>query len=85
VQDIIIGNIPGALGADVSCNKDDNTESLGDLEPVNEEVTIKCDNSVTGDHRDQINAPEEQNAISNEQLINRSNTQEQSAAVQTSG
>ena len=53
VQDIIIGNIPGALGADVSCNQDNNTESLGDLEPVNEEVTMICDksNSIISDHK----------------------------------
>jgi len=47
---IIIWNIPGALGTEVSCNHDDSTESMG--EPVNEEVTMICDmsNSVTGDH-----------------------------------
>jgi len=43
VQDIIIRNIPGAVGAEVSFNHDDNTESLSDLEPINEEVTIHCD------------------------------------------
>ena len=82
VQDIIIGNIPGA---DVSCNLDDSTESLGDLEPVNEEMTMICNksNSVTGDYRHQINTPQEQNVISDEQLIDSSNTQEQCAAVQT--
>jgi len=76
VQDIIIGNIPGALGAEVSCNHDDNTESLGDLEPVNEEMTIKCDksNSVTSDHRDQINTSQEQNVNSDDQLIDYSDT-----------
>ena len=53
VQDIIIRNIPGALGTEVSCNHDDSTESVSDLEPVNGEVTMSCDrsNSVTGDHR----------------------------------
>ena len=85
MQDIIIGNIPGALGAEVTCNHEDSTESLGDLEPVNEEMSMICDksNSVTGDHRDQINTPEEQTVISNEQLIDHTDTQEQCAAVQT--
>ena len=85
VQDIIIGNIPDALGAEVTCNHDDSTESLGDLEPVNEEMTMICDksNSVTCDHRDQINTPEEQNVNSDAQLIDHSDTQEQCAAVQT--
>jgi len=85
VQDIIIGNIPGALGADVSCNQDNNTESLGDLEPVNEEVTMICDksNSIISDHRGQINTSEEQNINSDDQLIDHSDTQEQCAAVQT--
>jgi len=85
VQDIIIGNIPGAPGADVSCNQDDNTESLGDLEPINEEVTIHCHktNSVTSDHRDRINTSEKQNVISDDQLIDCSDTQEQCAAVQS--
>jgi len=85
VQDIIIGNIPGARGAEVTCNHDDSTESLGDLEPVNEEVTIICDksNSITRDHRDQINTPEEQTINSDDQLIDHSDTKEQCAAVQT--
>jgi len=85
VQGIIIGNIPGALGAEVTCNHDDSTETLGDLEPVNEEMTIKCDksNNVTIDHRDQINTSEEQNVNSDDQLIDHSDTQEQCAAVQT--
>jgi len=84
VQDIIIGNIPGALGAELSCNHDDNTGSVSDLEPVNEEVMMICDksNSVTGDHRDQINTPEEQTVISDEQIIDHTDTQEQCAAVQ---
>ena len=85
MQDIIIGNIPDALGAEVTCNHDDSTESLGDLEPVHEEMTMICDksNSVTCDHRDQINTPEEQNVNSDAQLIDHSDTQEQCAAVQT--
>jgi len=85
VQDVIIGNIPGPLGAEVSCNHDDNTESFSELEPVNGEMTMICDksNSVTGDHRDQINTPEEQNINSDDQLIDHSDTQEQCAAVQT--
>jgi len=76
MQDIIIGNIPGALGAEVSCNHDDSIESVSDLEPVNGEVTMICDksNSVTGDHRDQINTPEEQTVISDEQLIDHTQT-----------
>ena len=85
MQDIIIGNIPDALGAEVTCNHDDSTESLGDLEPVHEEMTMICDksNSVTCDHRDQINTPEEQNVNSDAQLIDHSDTQEQCAAVQS--
>jgi len=76
VQNIIIGNIPGALGAEVSCNQDNKTESLGDLKPVNEEMTMICDksNSITGDHRDQINTPEEHNINSDDQLIGHSDT-----------
>jgi len=75
MQDIIIGNIPGALGAEVSCNHDDSTESLGDLEPVNEEMTIKCDksNNDTSDHRDQINTSVEQNVNSDDQLMDNNN------------
>jgi len=85
VQDIIIGNIPGALGAEVSCNHDDSTESVSDLEPINEEMTMKCEksNNDNSDHRDQINTPEEQNINSDDQLIDHSDTQEQCAAVQT--
>jgi len=86
VQDIIIENIPSALGAELSFNHDDNTESLGDLDPVNEEATTHCgdkSNSVTGDHRDQINILEDENVNSDDQLIDHSDTQKQCAAVQT--
>jgi len=64
---------------------DDDTESLSDMEPVNEEVTIHGDktNCVTTDHRDWINTSEEQNVNSDDQLIDHSDTQEQCAAVQT--
>jgi len=70
VQDIIIGNIPGALGAEVSYDHDDDTDSVSNLEPVNEEVAIICDksNSVTSDYRDQINIPHEQYVVTAEQL-----------------
>ena len=70
MQDIIIGNIPGALGAEVSYDHDDDTDSVSNLEPVNEEVAIICDksNSVTSDYRDQINIPHEQYVVTAEQL-----------------
>ena len=84
VQDIIIGNIPGALGAEIKSSNDHDeiAKSVKDMKQTKDDVIINH-NIENIDTDDQGDDPEKQDVSTDEQLTDRNHTNAQCAAVKT--